>query len=602
MFGYQGKILKVNLTTGEIIQEAFGEELAKTFLGGNGFAVKLVYDSIPIDVEPMAPENALAIAVGPLTDTPVWGTSRGHMAAISPQTGLLADSDFGGDFAVFMKRSGFDAVLLTGKSAKPVYLAITEESIQLHPAEDLWGRDTEDVIETLQEKYGRHSRCAAIGPAGEKGVVFANILCGGRRYGAAGRGGMGAVMGTKHLKAILVSGTKKTEIARRDELKAYLKEKYQILKENGAVLKKFGTPVLVKVINNKGMLCTHNNNKETFEYAEDISGERIKEKHWEKDTACFGCPVACGKNVKVSKGEYKGKSVKMPEYETIYAMGSMLDNRDVVSIFSGNHACDLMGMDSISMGVTLSFVAECMEKGIVTEKELGGKVDFADGDGMVELIKKTGKREGIGDLLALGSAKLADKFGKDSYKYLYAVKGLEIAGHSARALRMMSLSYPTSTRGGSHHDGRPKYVLPEVDSGFDVQPEYIEKSQYFTCVGDSLVLCRFVAERIIGSRLNEVGVDLVNMVTGWNIDLAELEKFGERIYNLERFINVRRGISRKDDVLPYRVMNEPIPDGPSKGRYCPRETLDKMLDEYYDRRGWSRDGIPTEEKLRELGL
>jgi aldehyde:ferredoxin oxidoreductase len=261
-----------------------------------------------------------------------------------------------------------------------------------------------------------------------------------------------------------------------------------------------------------------------------------------------------------------------------------------------------MGIDTISMGVTLSFVAECMGKGIISEKEVGGRVNFADGEAMVDLIKKTARREGIGALLAVGSARIAERFDKDAYKYLYTVKGLEVAGHSARGLRGMSLSYSTSTRGGSHHDGRPNYATADPDPGFDPQPKYIQRNQYFTAVGDSLIVCRFIAERGLGTPLNDDIAKIVGYVTGWDITLAELEKIGERIYNLERLINIRRGVSRKDDILPYRVMNEPIPDGPVKGRYCPKENLDAMLDTYYELRGWTREGVPTDEKLAELGL
>ncbi|HBH86007.1 MAG TPA: aldehyde ferredoxin oxidoreductase [Syntrophaceae bacterium] len=457
-------------------------------------------------------------------------------------------------------------------------------------------------IAALEEQKGKGAVCASIGPAGEQGVLFANVILGGARPGAAGRAGMGAVMGVKKLKAIVVSGRRRTRIADRQSLLKRIREKSATMKENTKLLTTYGTPFLVNVINAKGMLGTRNNSTEVFAHSQDISGERIKEKYWHKDTACFGCPVACGKNVHVIKGEYAGMTVKMPEYETLYAVGSMLDNRDIDSIINGNHACDLMGIDTISMGVTLSFVAECIEKGIISEKEIGEKVDFADGAAMVSLIKKTARKEGIGALLALGSARLAGKFGKDAYKYLYAVKGLEIAGHSARGLRGMSLSYSTSTRGGSHHDGRPNYAKEDPDPGFTPQPKYIQKSQYFTAVGDSLVLCRFIAERGLGTPLNEEIAKIVGYVTGWDITLAELERIGERIYNLERLINVTRGISRKDDTLPYRVMNEPIPEGPAKGRYCSKADLDALLDTFYALRGWDQNGIPTKEKLTELGL
>ncbi|MBT3198644.1 MAG: aldehyde ferredoxin oxidoreductase family protein [Phycisphaerales bacterium] len=602
MFGHHGEILKINLGSGDISREQFDEAFGRKFLGGNGLAAKLIYDNVPADADPLGPDNALVFAVGPVTDTPVWGSSRGHAAAISPQTGLFADSNFGGKFAVIQKRTGFDAIFINGCSDTPVYLLITEDGAEVKDAAWLWGKDTEAAIDALIEKEGSGAMAVAIGPAGENLIPFANILGGGRRPGSAGRAGMGAVMGSKNLKAIVVKGDKRTEMSDRDGLVSYLRGRLSVLQENGAALHNHGTPILVNIINGKGMLCTHNNARETFDRAEEISGEVMRQQYWDKDTTCHGCPLACGKNVKAKEGMFAGKSVKMPEYETIYAIGSMLDNADMNSIINGNHLCDLMGLDTISMGVTLSFVAECIERGIISEADFGGAVNFADGPGMVELIGKTARKEGIGAKLAKGSQRLAREFGGDAYKYLYAVKGLEIAGHSARGLRGMSLSYPTSTRGGSHHDGRPKYVMPESDPGFAPQPEYIQKNQYFTAFGDSMVICRFTAERGFGTMLNDDLARALNYVTGWDISLGEMEQIGERVYNLERMINTARGASRKDDTLPYRVMNEPIPDGPAKGRYCPQEELDTMLDEYYALRGWSPDGVPSDEKLVELGL
>jgi len=602
MFGHHGGVVRVNLGVGQVDREQFDREFARKFLGGNGLAAKLICDGVPTDADPLGPENALVITVGPVTDTPVWGSSRGHLAAISPQTGLFADSNFGGKFAVVQKRTGFDAIFINGIADKPAYLLVSDHGVEIKDAQWLWGKDTESTIEALAERHGSDSMALAIGPAGENGVIFANIQGGGKRPGAAGRGGMGAVMGAKNLKAVVVKGTLKTEIADRAGLVDYLRGRIGVLRENGSALHNHGTPILVNIINSKGMLCTHNNAQETFDRAEQISGEVMRDEYWDRHTTCHGCPLACGKNVKAREGPYAGKSVKMPEYETIYAIGSMLDNGDMDSIINGNHLCDLLGLDTISMGVTLSFVAECIEKGIVSEDDLGGAVKFDDGSGMIDLIAKTAAKEGIGAKLALGSQRLADEFGRDAHKYLYAVKGLEIAGHSARGLRGMSLSYPTSTRGGSHHDGRPKYVMPESDPGFEPQPEYIRKSQYFTAVGDSMVICRFTAERGFGLMLGDEIVKALNFVTGWDISLDELETIGERVYNLERMINVARGVSRKDDTLPHRVMNEPIPEGPAKGRYCRREDLDAMLDEFYRLRGWSADGIPTDEKLAELGL
>jgi len=355
-----------------------------------------------------------------------------------------------------------------------------------------------------------------------------------------------------------------------------------------------------------GKLGTHNNTRETFEYANDISGEVIEKEYKEKNTACYRCPIACGKLVHVPHGEFAGQSVKMLEYESIYSLGSMLDNRDVVSLFNANAMCDEMGMDTVTMGVTLSFVAECLEKGIVSSQELGMPVLFGEGEPVPELVRLTAKKEGIGELLALGSERLAKRWGKDSWKLLYSVKGMEIAGHSARGIRSLGLGYATSTRGGSHHDARPNYVEPEGDPGFDGQAERCFHSQNHTAFGDSLVVCRFIQERGFGSGfgslLDDSILDVMQPITGWDLDMKEINTMGERIYNLERLINAKRGVERSQDTLPYRVMNEPIGDGPCKGRYCPEDTLQKLLDEYYQLRGWDSQGNPTSEKLSELRL
>ena len=602
MYGHQGKLLKVNLSDGHVEEESYRADYAEMFLGGNGFAAKMIFDNVPADADPLGPENAVVFTVGPLTDTPVWGSSRGHMASISPLTGLFCDSNYGGQFAIAQKRAGYEAILVKGSSSEPVYLSVTDQGAEIRSAASLWGRSTEETIERLQPQAGEGAICGAIGPAGENRVLFANVIFGGKRTGIAGRGGLGAVMGAKNLKAVVLKGSKRTHIADRESLTKVLKERYPFLKKNTAPFKTQGTPFLVHLINSLGLLGTRNNAGEVFAHAGDISGEFMKEKYWDRNTACYGCPVACGKKVHVRNGEYAGTTVKMPEYETLYAFGSMMDNRDLDSIIEANHLCSLMGMDTISMGVTLAFVAECLDKGIIKEEDLGGKVSFSSGAALAELIMMTATREGIGDLLAMGSVRLAERFGEDSHKYLYAVKGLEIAGHSARGLRNMSLSYAVSTRGGSHHDGRPNYLAVDPDPGCVSQPQLIFRNNACTAVGDSLVLCRFIAERGIGTPLNEDMVRLVNGVTGWTLSLQELERIGERIYNLERLINVRRGVSRKHEILPYRVMSEPIPDGPVKGRFCLQKDLDAMLDAYYELRGWDPEGIPTDGKLKELGL
>ncbi|MBD3306696.1 aldehyde ferredoxin oxidoreductase [candidate division KSB3 bacterium] len=604
MYGYMGTILTVNLSSREIRREPLDEGFARRFLGGNGFAAKLIYDTVPLDADPFSEDNAVVFALGPFNGTPIWGSGRGHLASLSPLTGYFADSNYGGNFASVLKRTGIDALVVTGKADSPVYLLIDGDTVTIKDARDLWGKTTGETSAALVEKEGKGIETATIGPAGENGVLFANIICSGARHSAAGRGGMGAVLGSKQCKAIAVRGNQKVEVADAENLKAWLKEHLPAMRDNAKALSTYATPILVNMINSMGKLCTRNNTRETLEDANAISGELIKERYTQKDTACRGCPVACGKLVAVPEGVFGGQSVKIPEYETLYALGAMMENRDIVSLFNSNEMCEQMGMDTITMGVTLAFVAESLEQGFISVQDLGEAISFGPGGAQQpELIRLTALKQGVGELLALGSERLAARFGDASYKLLYSVKGMEIAGHSARGLRCMGLNYATATRGGSHHDGRPCYVEPDGDPGFDPQPEYCVNSQNYTALGDSLGMCRFIIERSFGNIWNDAAIsDVINYVTGWDTTLEEVKAMGERIYNLERLINVTRGVNRSKDTLPYRAMHEPIPDGPVQGRYCPEETLQSMLDTYYALRGWDANGIPTKEKLAELEL
>ncbi|PIE33708.1 aldehyde ferredoxin oxidoreductase [candidate division KSB3 bacterium] len=602
MYAYAGTILYVNLSTKEIRTDSFDEQFARLFLGGNGFSAKLIYDTVPANTHPLAEENAVVFALGPLNGTTLWGAGRGHVASFSPLTGYFADSNFGGNFASVFKKAGFDAVVISGKSPEPVYIMIDDNTVALKDATELWGGSTEETHTLLVEKEGKGIESASIGPAGEQEVLFANIICSGVRVSAAGRGGLGAVLGSKQCKALVVRGTHETTIADQEQLTAYQKSYFPVLRDNAKALTALGTPVLVNMINKLGRLATRNNSRETFELAHDISGEVIEEQYKQKNVACLRCPVACGKLVYVPSGAFADESVKMPEYETIYAFGSMLENNDIVSIFNANTMCDRMGLDTITMGVTLSFVAECLEKGMVSSEELGDTVTFGPNEHLAELVELTAHKQGIGEWLALGSEQLADRFGGNARDLLYSVQGMEIAGHSARGIRSMGLAYATSTRGGSHHDARPDYRETDDDPGLKAHASYCVKSQNYTAIIDSLVLCRFIAERSLGTQVSEPLKDVLKYVTGWELSLEEIEAAGERIYTLERLMNTRRGVDRSQDRLPYKVMNEPIPDGPVKGRYCPENNLQTMLDEYYRLRGWDENGIPTRETLSRLQI
>jgi aldehyde:ferredoxin oxidoreductase len=605
MHGYGGRVLFVDLTTGGSRIEALDERTARRYLGGNGLAVRLLHDHVAAGTDPFAPGNAVVFAVGPITDTTVPGNSRACVATKSPLTGLFFDSTFGGRFPATLKRTGFDAVFVTGRAASPTYLVVTEQGAELKPAGHLWGRTTRDAVTALVEAEGADADALAIGPAGERRVRFAAMAHFWKnREGVSGRGGIGAVLGAKNLKALVVRGARKTEVARPAALKALIEETREPLKTGTKALTTFGTPFLVGPINAIGALGAYNLRSETYADARAVGGEVMKEHYHDRDTTCLKCPVACGKQYAIREGEFAGTRAKMPEYETIFALGPMLGNASAESLILANDLCDQLGMDTISMGVTLAFVCEAVERGWLTSADLGVPFGWGDWRGMLRLVEMTARREGFGDRLAEGAWRLAESVHPEGTNLVYAVKRLELPAHSARALKGLSIGYATATRGGSHHDTRP---TPQYAQGFDRRstadkPAFAVRSQHFTAIGDSLVMCRFTSERGFGLFLGEPYAAMVRAVTGWDVTVEELERTGERIVNLERLFNVREGVRRADDRLPWKVMHEPIPDGPSAGMYCPPDELTAMLDEYYRLRGWDAEGVPSAGRLAALDV
>jgi len=603
--GYGGRILIVDLTRATSRVEPLDEATARAFLGGNGLAARLLYDRVPAGVDAFDPANALVFAVGPVTDTTVPGNSRACVAAKSPLTNLFFDSTFGGRFPATLKRTGFDAVLITGRAAAPGYLVVTERGAELKSADDLRGLTTRDTVQKVIAAEGADADAIAIGPAGERLVRFAAMAHYWKnREGVSGRGGLGAVLGSKNLKAVVVKGSRKTEIADAPALKALIDQTREPLKTGTQALSTFGTPFLVGPINAIGALGAYNLRQETFAEAAAVNGDSMKAHYHDRDTTCLKCPVACGKQYAIGEGEFKGTRAKMPEYETIFALGPMLGISNPEALILANDLCDLLGMDTISIGVTLAFVCEALERGWLKPAEVGVPFGWGDWRGMLRLVEMTAAREGFGARIAEGAWRLAESVHPDATRLVYAVKRLELPAHSARALKGLSIGYATATRGGSHHDTRP---TPQYAPGFDRRstadkPAFAIRSQHFTAVGDSLVLCRFTSERGFGLYVGQPYVDMVSAVTGWDVTVEELERVGERIVNLERLFNVREGVRRRDDVLPWKVMHEPIPDGPSAGMYCPPDELSAMLDEYYRLRGWDAHGVPTRSRLASLGL
>jgi aldehyde:ferredoxin oxidoreductase len=605
MHGYGGRILRIDLTKQKFTSQNFDEAFARKYLGGNGFAAKILYDELKPGIDPFAPENIIVFAVGPITDTSVPSTSRAYVAAKSPLNSLFFDSTFGGRFAITQKRTGFEAIVISGKSSSPIYLVIDESGAQFKPATSLWGKLTRDTFEALQAVEGQDADAVTIGPAGEKLVRFACLVHYWRgREGVSGRGGLGAVLGSKNVKAVVLKGAQKTQVANPESLRELIDSRKEAMEKGTAGLKNLGTPVLVNMINTLGGLGVRNLQEEHSPRAPEIGGERIKELFFERNDTCFGCPIACGKTLRLPESQ-DGLRWKMPEYETLFSLGSMVENWDPASLLKLNALCDQWGLDTISMGVTLSFALECFEKGYLTPKDAGGRtLRFGDAGLLQELVEETGKRQGFGDALAEGSFRLAQRLGKEAADLLYCVKKLEVAGHSPRALKGMSIGYATATRGGSHHDARPtlQYAGEFDRKNAQVVPSFAVRTQNFTALDDSLTQCRFASERGYGGLINENYVKMINAVTGWSLNLGEVEKLGERIYNLERAFNCREGVSRKDDHLPFRTSHQPIPSGPSRGMYSPPEEFNSLLDEYYQMRGWDKNGIPTPEKLKELGL
>jgi aldehyde:ferredoxin oxidoreductase len=603
--GYGGRILFVDLTSGRTRTTALDPTTARSLLGGNGLAARLMLDHVPVGIDAFDPANAVIFGVGPVTDTTVPGNSRACVVSKSPLTGLFFDSTFGGRFPATLKRTGFDAVMITGRAAEPSYLVISETGAELRPAAGLWGMTTREAVNAVVAAEGDDSDAVAIGPAGERRVRFAALAHYWKnREGVAGRGGLGAVLGSKNVKAVAVKGARKTDVADAARLKRLLEQTRDPMKTGTQALTTFGTSFLVGPINALGGLGAYNLRQETFEQAHAIDGREMKTHFHDRDTTCLKCPVACGKQYAIRDGELAGRRAKMPEYETIFALGPMIGNASPESLIVANDLCDLYGMDTISMGVTLAFVAEALERGWLAPDDVGVPFGWGDWRGMLKLVEMTARREGFGNRLAEGAWRLAESIHAEATRAVYAVKRLELPAHSARALKGLSIGYATATRGGSHHDTRP---TPQYAQGFDRRstkdkPEFAARSQHFTAVGDSLVMCRFTSERGFGLFVDEPYAEMIRAITGWDVSVEEVERIGERIVNLERVFNVREGVRRSDDRLPWRVMHEPIPDGPSAGMYCPPEELDGMLDDYYRLRGWDADGVPSPGKLAELGI
>ncbi|NJE13176.1 aldehyde ferredoxin oxidoreductase [Thermococcus sp. LS2] len=601
MFGYQGKILRVNLTTGKISEEKIDEKFAKKWLGTRGFGIYYILKEMDPKVDPFSPENKLIFATGPLTGTTAPTGGRYMVITKSPLTGYIAMANSGGFFGAELKFAGWDAIIFEGKADHPVYLYINDDQVELRDASHVWGKVVSETEKILTEEVGdKKVQIASIGPAGENLVRFAAVMNNGHR--AAGRGGVGAVMGSKNLKAVVVRGHKRVEIADRQKFTSVVKEKIEKLKKDpvaGGGLPKYGTAVLVNIINSNGLYPTRNFQTGVFKYAEEQSGEAMTAKYLVRNKPCFACPIGCGRvNVLPTLGETEG-----PEYESIWALGANLGINDLASIIEANHLCDEYGLDTISTGGTLATAMELYEKGLIKDEDLGDAPPLRWGNTEVlhYYIEKLTFRKGFGDILAEGGYRLAEKF--NGVEYFMGVKKQELPAYDPRGAEGHGLAYATNNRGGCHI--KNYMISPEI-LGYpykmdphDISDEKVKMVILFqdlTALIDAAGLCVFTT---FGLGADDYR-DLLNAALGWDFTTEEYLKIGERIWNAERLFNLKAGLDPlKEDTLPKRLLEEPMPEGPNKGHVV---RLKEMLPRYYALRGWTEDGKIPEEKLKELEL
>ena len=590
MYGYQGKVLRIDLSKGVSKVEDLNLEEAKKFIGGRGLGTKLFVDEVSPSVDALSPENKILFATGPLTGTPTPTGGRYMVVTKSPLTGTIASSNSGGYWGAELKFSGYDVIIVEGRSEKPVYVMIEDDQVEIRDAAHVWGKVVSETTETLLKEVPEKSRVLTIGPAGEKLSNMAAVMNDVSR--AAGRSGVGAVMGSKNLKAITVRGTNKVAIANEEALKAVVKDCNAKIRENGVTgqgLPTYGTAVLVNIINEGGVFPTNNFQLSQFSEAEDTSGELLAEKYLTKKDPCYRCPIACGRYCKVDDIEGGG-----PEYETIWAFGGDCGVSDMPSIIKSNFWCNEYGLDTISTGATIAAAMELYQKGFIKDEDLDGlSLDFGDSDAVVEWTKRIGERAGFGDKMAEGSYRLADSYGVPELSM--SVKKQELPAYDPRAIQGQGLQYATSNRGGCHVRGyliSPEILgLPEKLDRFTIEGKaaWVKIFQDFTAFIDSSGLCLFTSFAMGAGDY----AAMTNAVIGTEWTADDVLLAGERIWNLERVFNLDAGVDPSQDTLPKRLLEDPIAEGPSKGNVA---RLSELLPEYYELRGWSTDGIPTQER------
>ncbi len=602
------KLLRVNLKTKKIDVEPIDKERLEKYIGGRGLGISYLLEEVDPTCDPFDPGNKLIMMTGPLTGTTAPTGARYMVMTKSPLTGAITCSNSGGYFPAMLKRTGFDGLIIEDAAEEPVYLRIENGKAEIRPATHLWGKDAHETDELVRKETHPKARVACIGPAGENRVLFAGIMNDKDR--TAGRSGVGAVMGAKNLKAIAVHGDQKPALHDPKAFSALVKKFLDGFKASNQgiqpTLRVYGTAITITGTQTVGALPTRNFQQGTFEHWDKIGGEALTERFLVKPKACFSCPIACGRVTRIASGPFAGEG-EGPEYETIYALGSNCGISDLAALTKANYICNEMGMDTISMGSTIACAMELYERGILTEEIIGRPLPFGDGEALVEMCRLTARREGFGNQLAEGSARLAAAYGHP--ELAITAKKQEFAGYDPRAEKGMGLAYATSNIGASHMRGDPAYLeilgvpLSLDPLTWEDKPSLVKTLQDLFAVIDAAGLCVFFSIRNYVTKslkLLPFGIaELLNAATGTNYDAEGLLRAGERIFNAERLFLIRAGFTKDDDTLPKRIVAEPLPDGPGKGHVC---ELDKMLPPYYELRGWTRDGVPTEETLTSLGI
>ncbi|NVM52268.1 MAG: aldehyde ferredoxin oxidoreductase family protein [Candidatus Helarchaeota archaeon] len=608
--GYNGKILRVNLSDKSFKEEPISDSDARKYMGGSILGAKLLLEKVTGETDPLSAENLLIFGTGPLCLN-FAASSRYAVVAKSPLTGIWGEASSGGRFGHLSKKAGFDMMVFEGISEKPVYLWVNDGSYELRDASSVWGKDSIETVSLLQKETHPKASVACIGPAGERLAKLASVMNDNAR--AAGRCGLGAVMGSKKLKAIACFGTKQFKPLHPEKLPYILRQLRALPGDMTTIgMNEFGTAMMLDMFWPVGDIPVKNWNLGIWEeegvpanemYAR-IGGARMRKTIYKKQYACLGCPVGCGRVIKIESGPYQMEGPG-PEYETLASFGTLCLNDNLESICKANDLCNRYGLDTISVGSTVAWAIEAYEKGIITKDDVGFELKWGDAEAIVKLTEMIAKGEGIGKLLSDGTVAAATELGK-GIELAVHVKGLEIAMHDPRAFHSMAIQYATANRGGAHVEGWS--MMGEVgfipaEFGIEFAPGRFEtrqkgflasKIQDFTTLVNAATVCMFVALPFSPSMLAQI----FNAVTGWDLTGKELMTIGTRGFNLKRVFNVRCGIRKKDDTLPPKVLKAATEGG--HAGHVPN--LDKMREEYYQVRRWSEDGIPTKELLLDLDL